>query len=466
MTRLERVSIWLAFGMLAASATLAFWTTGAQIENARWVEHTLQVMETLDVASGHVTTMQNSRRGFALTGDEDELLSFTSATTGLGSAATRLRSLTSDNPIQQVRLDRLDPLLARAEQLETESIASRRADGFVPDREAASARNVSAVVHAVTALLADLNGEERVLLVRREQSMATSVRIARIAHVAGTAVGLVVILLAFLGLRRGNERLVQSELAARQGEQDLYTTLNSIGDGVISTNATGHVVRLNRVAEALTGWGQAALGKPLAEVFRVIDGRTRLACESPFAEVLRLDSPFTWSNHKLLLREHGEPHPVADSAAPIRDAAGEITGVVLVFHDVTKERAAEVILRESEALLRESAGRKKADDRFRALVESGPDAMVIFDDGGQIVLVNAPAEALFGYRRDELLGRGIDMLVPKGDSIPDLRSEPGYFSGLNAQMSASRVERCGKRKDGTDLPIEITMSRLTTDDGP
>jgi len=126
----------------------------------------------------------------------------------------------------------------------------------------------------------------------------------------------------------------------RASEQNVTTTLNSIGDAVIATDDHGHVTRMNKVAEALTGWSrEEAVGQPLDSVFRIINATTRQTVRSPVEHVLSTGEVVALANHSVLVARNGEERQIADSGAPIRDAHDHITGVVLVFRDVTEEYA-------------------------------------------------------------------------------------------------------------------------------
>ncbi|HEX5009314.1 MAG TPA: ATP-binding protein, partial [Planctomycetota bacterium] len=136
--------------------------------------------------------------------------------------------------------------------------------------------------------------------------------------------------------------------------RDLHaTTLESIGDGVVVTDAAGRVTFLNAEAERLTGWRNAeAQGRPLAEVFRIVDEPTRQAAASPAEQVLREGLVVGLANHTLLLARDGREIPIDDSAAPIRDGQGGVVGAVLVFRDVTARRQSERALQQVEEQLR------------------------------------------------------------------------------------------------------------------
>jgi PAS domain S-box-containing protein len=142
-----------------------------------------------------------------------------------------------------------------------------------------------------------------------------------------------------------------AEQALRASEENLRITVESIGDAVIATDSVGRVMRLNRVAERLTGWTVAeAAGRPLGEVFRIVNALTRAACEDPVAKVLASGQVVGLANHTVLLARGGREYQIADSGAPIRAAGGTIVGVVLVFRDVTEEHALQEQLAQSRKL--------------------------------------------------------------------------------------------------------------------
>ncbi|MBK5245011.1 MAG: PocR ligand-binding domain-containing protein, partial [Eubacteriaceae bacterium] len=123
-------------------------------------------------------------------------------------------------------------------------------------------------------------------------------------------------------------------------EKELFkTTLISIGDGVISTDIQGHVLIMNKVSEQLTGWSQAeAVGQPIEAVFQIINEFTRARCDNPVAKVLATKAIIELTNHTLLISKDGIERPIEDSAAPIIDERGNLTGIVLVFRDFTEKK--------------------------------------------------------------------------------------------------------------------------------
>ena len=133
----------------------------------------------------------------------------------------------------------------------------------------------------------------------------------------------------------------------------LKVTLQSVGDALISTDAEGRVVFMNPVAEALTGWSAVeASGHPLEKVFQIIHEKTGEPAFNPVGRVLQEGVVLGLANHTALVSRGGKAIPIEDSAAPIKNPAGAVIGIVLVFHDVTEKRKVEDELSSSERRFR------------------------------------------------------------------------------------------------------------------
>jgi PAS domain S-box-containing protein len=201
--------------------------------------------------------------------------------------------------------------------------------------------------------------------------MALHTAIVLLVLSAGVLLALGVVLFAIVVLHRDFAQRQRAQEALRESEENLAVTLRSIGDGVLATDAEGGVTALNSVAEKLTGWTEAeAKGRPVAEVFRIINEETRQPAEVPVGKVLASGEIHGLVNHTVLIARDGSERAIADSAAPIRAADGRLLGVVLVFRDVTEERRAErEIRRLNESLEQRVRERTHALETEQALQE-------------------------------------------------------------------------------------------------
>ncbi len=131
----------------------------------------------------------------------------------------------------------------------------------------------------------------------------------------------------------------KAETAVFQAKERAQVTLQSIGDAVITTDSEGRIDYMNPVAESLTGWeNREAQGQLIGSVLTVVDENTRVAGESPVARCLREGQILGLAEHTVLVNRRGQEIAIQDSAAPIRDRAGNLIGAVMVFHDISKER--------------------------------------------------------------------------------------------------------------------------------
>jgi PAS domain S-box-containing protein len=243
-----------------------------------------------------------------------------------------------------------------------------------------------------------------------------------------------------------------AQVGAHHRGETLRVTLHSIGDAVITTDLRGHVTSLNAVAESLTGWTHAeAAGQPLDAVFRIVNENTRQAVENPAAKALREGTVVGLANHTVLIRRDGVEHPIDDSAAPIRDADGQVSGCVLVFRDVTAQRHSE----------RERASQLQTARVLAAIVDSSDDAIIRKRLDGTIETWNAGAERLFGYRPDDAIGRNISLVIPS-DRIQE---EEQIIATLKTGRRITHFETERLRADGSRIWVSLTISPIADETG-
>ena len=207
--------------------------------------------------------------------------------------------------------------------------------------------------------------------------------------------------------------------ALREERERYRVTLGSIGDAVIATDTEGRVTFVNPVAEQLTGWPMdAARGRPLEEIFHIVNEATRHRVENPALRALKEGVIVGLANHTILIARDGAERPLDDSAAPIRGAHGQIIGAVLVFRDITEKKLAEQAIRRQE-------------QRALSILESITDGFVAVDRNWRLNYVNPQAERLLGRERHELLGKLI------WEAYPGLAGSD--FDRMYHQVAATRV---------------------------
>jgi PAS domain S-box-containing protein len=240
-----------------------------------------------------------------------------------------------------------------------------------------------------------------------------------------------------------DRRNTEEEL--RQQREWFQVTLSSIGDAVITTDTHLLVTFLNPIAESMTGWKlDEARGKPLEEVFRIVDERNGQPVASPVARALAENAVVGLANHTALVSRGGKRIAIEDSAAPIRDNQGRVTGAVMVFHDVTERRRAEEALRQSE-------------ERFRASFNQAAVGMAIADLKGRFGEVNQRFLDILGYTREEL-GKLTFRELTHPDDLPPTVAEVERL--LRGEKSSYSLEKRYIRGDGTPVWSFTTVTLL------
>jgi PAS domain S-box-containing protein len=215
---------------------------------------------------------------------------------------------------------------------------------------------------------------------------------------------------AFRALNDRMEQLSAEVIESRRGEAILHAhkewlraTLASISDGVLAAGCDGRISFMNRVAEQLTGWRDAdARGQPVQTVFRIVNETTRSAVANPLDAVLAEGKATAATSDSLLISRDGSERPIADSAAPILDAAGAVAGAVLIFRDITEQRRA------TEAL-------RKSEERLRVALQNAPLILSTTDRELRYTWIHSLHPAF----SDNVLGKRDDEIVPR-DNIHEL----------------------------------------------
>ncbi|HLW98742.1 MAG TPA: PAS domain S-box protein [Candidatus Acidoferrales bacterium] len=210
-------------------------------------------------------------------------------------------------------------------------------------------------------------------------------------------------------------------------------------DPLVTISPEGKITDVNEATVKVTGAiREKLIGTDFADYFTEPE-KAREGYQKVFSEGFVTDYPLT------IRRGDGRLTDVLYNASVYKDARGNVLGVFAAARDIT--------------------GRKKAEERFRAVLETAPDAMVIVNKDGRIVLVNAQTQKLFGYTRQELLGQPVEMLVPQRLRGLHPGHRTGFFSKPTARPMGAGLDLYGQRKDGSEFQIEISLSPLETEEG-
>ncbi len=433
----------LAVAMLLAVGYLSFRTIAVSGESDGWVKHTYEVSAGLDNILLAMTSVEANGRGFVLTGDESYSESQRTAVANVQRLAALLRGMTGDNPRQQARMQRIDQLIAERVRLGEMVSAVRRAQGLVAAAQALQAGGGLQMSNDFRDIVQRMHDEEIQLLVQRTADAKWRLQETRIILILGTCLGLLTTLAAGLGVLRDGTRRHVAEAAQRDSEDQYRTLLNEVHDyAILMLDRQGCVVTWNAGAERIKGYGaREIIGKQFSCFFPQDD----IQRDRP-AEILRLAAANgRHEEQSIRVRKDGSQFVASTTYTALQDAAGRLRG----FSEITRDLSE---IKESGA-------------KFLGLLEAAPDAMVVVNERGEVVLVNLQAEKQFGYRRDELLGQMVSSIVPRGFAERLVADGLRSAEDALAQQIGTGIELTARRKDGSEFPIEIMLSPLRSTEG-
>jgi PAS domain S-box-containing protein len=347
------VAVALLVVALVIDAGLALHNIREVSVSLQWVSHTNEVLTRLEAVLSTLKDAETGQRGYLLTGEATYLEPYREAVDRLPGQIAALRQLTLDNPPQTARVLRLDELAGQRlailkRGLDLAGLDPDRGRGLSSGRQTVLSGEGKQVMDRIRAEVDEMERVERELLEERGAIARGAARTAVVTTVVALVIGLALVALVVWLFAR-NLAIRQRASEVLQAERERFrTTLTSIGDAVMVTDAQGRVTLLNPVAEALTGWDADAIGRPVETVFRIVNEESREPVENPVGKVLREGAVVGLANHTVLIGRDDRERPIDDSGAPIRDGRGRVVGVVLVFRDITERRATEQRLREND----------------------------------------------------------------------------------------------------------------------
>ncbi len=404
-----------------------------------------------------VRIAESEQRGYLLTGDPDYLDLYKGTVEASATAISDLRTAVADDPMLQPVLAELEPLMVRKFAELRETIRLQHAG----DHAAALAlvrtgvgRDLMTQIRFVALHL--ISEQHNLVLLRTENSVSANVWLL-LCNLGGLALIIVLALISVIAIRRASEReLARSESRGdefratadqrRKTEQKVRDMLEAAPDAMVVVNQRGEIMLLNLQAEKQFGYRRnELLGQQVTNI--IPDGfAERLLADGLRSPADALAQQIGTGIELIGKRSDGAEFPIEIMLSPQESSEGVL--VTAAIRDISVRKEAERHLAQLEA-------------RSRWLLEAAPDAMVVVNQRGEVVLLNLQLEKEFGYHRDELLGQRVTNIIPEGFA------ERLLADGVDAlaKQIVSGIDLIGRRKDGGEFPIEIMLSPLRSGEG-
>jgi PAS domain S-box-containing protein len=437
----------IAFG-LAILALLFIGTTSyrwmtVSDESTRWVWHTHEILLNIQDLLLSMERIDSSSREFASTGNESVLEPYHASVQRVAEDREAIRSLTLDNGIQQRQLPAVTKLAAEKIQHADRVIDLRRTQGLAAATAALGSESDKQIKDEFQAAVDNLQSEELRLQAQRSAKTEWYSNQSKIFLILGT-------LFAILVISATGWTTVRDISNRKAAEARYRGLLEAAPDGMVVVDQSGAIVLLNVQAEKHFGYrSDELLGQKVTNIIpegfaeRLIADGTRTAAEA-------LAQQIGTGIELYGRRKDGSEFPIEIMLSPLESAEGIL--VTAAIRDITTRKDAERHLAQMEA-------------RYRGLLEAAPDGMVVVDQSGAIVLLNVQAEKHFGYRSDELLGQKVTNIIPEGFAERLIADGTRTTAEALAQQIGTGIELYGRRKDGSEFPIEIMLSPLESTEG-
>ena len=439
--------IQLAFGSailtLLVVGVISYHAMEVSSESDRWVRHTHEVLESLQDLLSSMQDLEASSRGFVLTGKESYLETYRASISRTEQEKTIVASLTADNPARRLQIPKLERLAAQKIQLAERVIDLRRTKGLEAAVDAIQNGEGQRIMEDYREVIREMEDDEQRLLVLRDAVAKRRLNQTRGVLILGTLLGLLVAVAAGWSVQRDSSQRLFAEESLRESEERYRMLVDGVEVyAIFMMDPQGQILSWNAGAERIKGYSaEEIIGHNFSCFFPPEDIERGWP-----EEVLRMTAASGRREEQgMRVRKDGSRFLASVTFTALRDSAGNLRGFSEFSHDLSES---------------EESGAK-----YRGLLEAAPDAMVVVNQAGEIVLLNVQAEKQFGYRRDELVGQKVKNIIPKGFAERLVADGLRSAEDALAQQIGTGIELTGRRKNGSEFPIEIMLSPLESTEG-
>lgn len=369
-------------------------TNAEFVTNAESVSHTHEVLNETERILSSAKDLESGGRGFLLTQNSEFLEPMELARDSIQFDLQQLKSLTIDHDIQYRRVDSMSKIIAELINYHNTLVAWTKSGNRQQALEKIASKQGKNLMDNLRQIGNRIKEEENRLLDLRKKNTEASIGETIKTILFFQALILCLLITIYLIIYSNQNARDKAEADLKESEEWFATTLSSIGDGVIVTDTRKNVIFMNPVARQLTRWGMEAYGQPIDSIFHIVHEQSREIIDNPVSRVLAEKQIVGLSNHTVLIRKDQSEIAIDDSAAPIVNDDGEITGVVLVFRDVTEQKKKEDAIRYNAQML-----------------SCISDAVMSTDDQFRIKTINKRAEELYGWKEEEIVGMQVPVLL-------------------------------------------------------
>ncbi|MGZ5568348.1 MAG: PAS domain S-box protein [Limisphaerales bacterium] len=385
--------------------------------------------------------METAGRGFVISGQETFLEPYVQGRASVNGALAGAQALATKE--QQARLAILDQLIQQKLAFMETTINFRRAGDMTTATQRISSGQGKQMMDEIRKTIADMEADETALLQGRLNRMETEAkRTIEIVVVSGL-VAIVLVALAGIQVRRDFQKRYKAETALRDASERLGLATRAGKVGIWDWNVVTGEVFWDDALFALYGTSREAMTPTVEKFFQILHPEDRQRVEEDVKLALRGEKEYA-AEFRILWPDRSVHYLQANSTI-LRDQAGNAVRMLGTNWDVTQ--------------------RKLEEQRFRDLLEAAPAGMIVTTREGVISLVNAEAETLFGYSRDELIGRPVEMLVPQKFRAIHPTFRQSFAASPRVRPMAANRNLVAIRKDGTEFQTEIELSPLQTESG-